>query len=296
MTRNYIRNLFSFLLLITVSLAFIGGDCSSDPDEPSPQNPPVQRDTVTAPTNLVLKLDAIPGGSSFALLLWNSSSSDTSTNFKGYIVSTYLLNENDEIDTLLSTVSVGKNTHTYTITELLWGTRYKSYIAAELNNGTRSDSVSTAVFGGIYYNVDGVIDEYSLNVLAQSGYGWDVNNGNGNSYSYISLNSNNIDLHMRRDGTQLKFYSPNVQSPGTRTTLIRSLGTGDDAFENTVLQEPNLTEVNVNNGEVYLLKTDDNHYIKIHVTGIQNKTGPPAYSEVQFEYKVQPIENLRVLK
>jgi hypothetical protein len=292
MIKRDIRYLVTVLIMFTVSFAFIGGDCSSDSEDPEPTPP----GSVQPPTNLSIELDAVPGGGSYALIAWSSSTDENNANFRGYDVNTYIVDENGIIDTIIGSYQGARSPRTYTLSSLERGVRYKTYVSAVLNDGTRSDSVATPVFGGVYYNNNGVIDEFSSNNGAESGYGWDPVTGAGNQYSYTSSNVSNIDLHLRSEDGQLKFFSPNIQSPGTKTTLIRLIGTGDDAFDQVNLEEPNLTSVNVNEDEVYLLKTDEGYYIKVWVKDINLVVSVPPYNEVSFEYKVQPIEGLRILK
>jgi hypothetical protein len=292
MIKRDIKYLVTVLVVFTLSFAFIGGDCGSDTEDPDS----TLKTSVAAPTNLSIELDAVPGGGSYAFIAWSSSTDENNDDFKGYSVNTYIVDANGTIDTIFDSHQGSESPRTYTLNSIEWGVRYKTYVSAVLNDGTRSDSVATPVYGGVYYNNNGVIDEYSSNASAESGYGWDPNTGAGNQYAYTASNVANIDLNLRSEGGQLKFFSPNIQSPGTKTTLMRLIATGDDAFDQVNLEEPNLTSINVNKDEVYLLKTDENFYIKVWVKDINTVTTDPAYSEVQFEYKVQPIEGLRILK
>jgi hypothetical protein len=292
MARRDIKYLVTVLVLFTVSFMFIGGDCGSGDEDPEP----TPTGSVAAPTNLDIELDAVPGGSSYALITWSSSTDENNANFKGYNVNTYIVDENGTIDTLIDAHQGAKSPRNYTLNTLVWGTRYKTYVTAVLNSGIKSDSVATPVYGGVYYNNNGVIDEFSSNNAAESGYGWDPGTGAGNKYSYTSGNASNIDLHLRSDNGVLKFYSPNTQTPGTKTTLIKLVGTGDNAFDQVTLEEPDLTSIIIKDDEVYLLKTDEGYYIKVWVKDINPVVSIPPYSEVQFEYKVQPIKGLRILK
>ncbi len=288
MNRNF-RFLVTILSIFTASFAFIGGDCTTDSE-----NPPIAGG-VGAPANLTLTIDANPGGSSFAIISWDASANESDDNFRGYRISTYQLDSTNAVDTLLSSDQVSKTTRIHTVSDVQRNVRYRTYVVAELNDGSRSDSVATPVYGGIFYNNNGSIDEYMASGPAESGYGWDVFTGAGTQYAYTAGNAANIDIHLRDDNGQLTFYSPNIQSPGTKTTLFRLIGTGDDAFDQTELEEPDQTSIAVNDDEVYLIRTDEGNYIKIWISQISD-VGSPAYSNVRFEYKVQPIQGLRVLK
>jgi hypothetical protein len=71
------------------------------------------------------------------------------------------------------------------------------------------------------------------------------------------------------------------------------LDKGQAAFDETDLVEPTSSSIAVIADNVYLLKLQSNHYVKVWVRELTN---PGGFQRISFTYKVQPIEGLRVLK
>lgn len=279
------KSLIIFLTFVTLSFAFIGGDCGTQTTAP-----PV---TVLPPSNVDLTVDAIPGGNSYALVSWDPSSDEGTSDFKGYRISTYVLDASNNILSTHSNSIVPKNTHVATINSVTRGTKFISYVSSELNDGTKSDSVATKIYGGVYYNNDGVIDEYSVSSQTSSGYGWNSSAGIGTQYAFTQSNAPAIDIHMRVQGGILKFFSPVKFLQGGKTTLFSDIDSGQVAFSKTELDDPEFDEINVVNDHVYLLKTQENNYIKVWVKRIDVVNN---LNTAYFDYKVQPITNLRIVK
>ena len=284
---------FKFLLVslsyLLITLLLIPGCTSDTSTNPQPAA------SVAPPTNIDLLVDAVTvGGGSYALISWNPSTDESKSDFKGYRINTYIVNSSNAITGTFSSDLVPKSTHTQTVNSILRGTRYISYVRAELTDGTKSDSVATQIYGGVYYNNDGVVDEYTTGTSTKSGFGWNVSSGAGNQYSLTSANATSIDLYMVYSGG-LKFNSPknNINLSGAKTTLFGIVGTGQDAFDQTTLDEPTFSVVDVAADQVYLIKTQEGNYIKIWVKsiGFTNNVNT-AY----FDYKVQPIVNLKLVK
>jgi hypothetical protein len=266
----------------------MGGDCSTDSNPPSTK-------TVAAPGGLTLKVDAVPGGNSYALISWTASPDENNNDFKGYRVITVELNSSNQIVSVFNEQAVPRTTRTYTIFSIGWNIRYKSFVVAELNDGTKSDSIATKVYAGVYFNNNGSIDSYTQSGQGQSGYGWNVNTGQGSQYPFVTNNAGVIDLHVRETTGTLFFYSPNGFGSQYKNTRMRLIGSGQAAFDETELQEPDETFLPVNDENVYLLRTQENYYIKIWVKSIQ-QIGNPPYFNISFDYKVQPVEGLRLVK
>jgi hypothetical protein len=290
MFTNSYKSFLFIIALLASSFMFIGGDCGTESDPPAASS-------VAAPTGVNLLVDANAGGGSFAVISWTHSADQGDADFSHYRVVTYTV---DSAGTVQSTFdvqdNVPKTSTTQIVNSISRGTRYRSYVWAVLSNGTRSDSVATRIYGGVYFNNDGSIDEFSSNGAAESGFGWDPNSGAGTQYAFTSSNFAFIDLHLRSDaGNNLLLYSPNVQG-GNKTTLLGLVGAGEAAFDKTDLEEPTLTSISVAANNVYLLKTQENNYIKVWVKAVNNVVSVPPYDNVTFDYKVQPIEGLRVVK
>ncbi|MFO7446342.1 MAG: fibronectin type III domain-containing protein [Ignavibacteriaceae bacterium] len=288
MIKRETKHLITVLTIFTVSLALIGGDCTTE-SEPGLVSLP------SPPTSLTLSLEAGAGGSSYSVVTWNPSADENREDFESYRVSTYTVDTNNVNIALVKDSITSKQTHTMQIHDIQRGTRYITRVAGVLEDGTNGNPIATTAYGGVFYNNNGSIDEFIESGPAQSGYGWDPVTGNGVQYAFTEENLPLIDLHLTMESDQLMFKSPNQVHTSGKVTFIDSIGAGSAAFSNTNLQEPAGTSVPVSDENVYLLKLSGNNYIKLWVKEI-GQIGDPPYSNVRFEYKVQPIEGMRILK
>jgi hypothetical protein len=288
MKNRRFRYLITVISFVTLGYMFSGGDCGTDTDDP----PPVT--SVAAPTNVRVVLDQ--ASSSFATVRWDHSPNQGEGYFAGYRVITY------EVDTAGTPISVfGQGeinvpaaSNSQAINSIVPMRRYQTFVTAVANNGVRSDSVGSIVYAAVFAS-EGKIDEYQLTGTAQSGFGWETFFGIGTQHPYTAGNAGSIDLHLRSatTGGQLNFYSPNLQAPGTRMTAFGLIGAGQDAFDQSQLDEPTSTSIAVVDNNVYLLKLESGHYVKIWV---KSTTSAGGFRTVNFDYKLQPIQGLRVLK
>jgi hypothetical protein len=299
---NKFKALSSVLAIFFLIFSLTGGDCGKQTTGPSAVK------TVAAPQNVSVVLGATPLDSavtqnSYAIVSWGASTDENNPDFRGYRIITVELNSSNQVKLNLEEKALDKSVKSYTVNDIQPMKRYKTMVVAELTDGTRSDSVQTPVYGGVYYNNNGSIDSYNSSGNSQSGYGWDISTGEGTQYSYIQANSKKIDLHMREESTGALFFkSPDFLDEllGTsyKYTKLDLIGYGQEAFDETIISKPDSlfrTEAPVSKDGVYLLKTQEGNYIKIWVKDIQ-QTGSPVYSNVKFYYKVQPITGLRILK
>jgi Fibronectin type III domain len=299
---NKLRKLFilSFFSLLIFSLT--GGDCGKQ------TTGPIALKKVAAPQNIKLSLGATPldssvSPSSYAVVTWDASADENNTDFRGYRIITEELSSSNQVKLNLEEKALAKSAKTYTVNGIQPMKRYKTYVIAELTDGTRSDSMDTPVYGGIYYNNNGSIDSYTSSGNSQSGYGWDITTGEGTQYTFNQANSKKIDLHLREESTGALFFkSPDYldELSGTsyKYTKMDLIGYGQEAFNETVIAKPDSlfrTEAPVSKDGVYLIKTQEGNYIKIWVKDYQ-QTGTPPYYNVKFYYKVQPVAGLRILK
>ncbi len=286
------------LFLFTIYFIFTAADCSksTEPEPPQSKAP-------NPPANVYVVVDAIAGGESFAIVSWDKSPQHDNSDFKGYIVVTYTVNQLGEPTNTVDSVFIPKiESRKRTISNIQRFVRYKSYVYAVNNDGKRSIPFGTVIYAGVFYG-EGMIDEFKLTGPAKSGYGWNPSTGAGSQYSFGQSNYPYIDLHMRTDSASnvLTFYSPNVKAayPGARTTKFAVVPkTAQDGFDLVEgLEEPTLSAVSVVKDNVYLLKTQDSIYVKVWVKNIRTTgSGTDAYKTAEFEYKIQPITNLRVVK
>lgn len=286
------------LFTLALYLSFTGSDCSksTEPEQPQSQAP-------NPPANVYVVVDAIAGGESFAIVSWDKSPQHDNSDFKGYLVVTYTVNQLGEPTSTIDSVFIPKiESRRRTIQNIQRFVRYKTYVYAVNNDGKRSIPFGTVIYAGVFYG-EGVIDEFKLTGTAKSGYGWNPATGEGSQYSFGQSNYPNIDLHMRVDSASnvLTFYSPNVKAAysGARITKFAVVPkTGQDGFDLVEgLEEPTLSAVSVVQNNVYLLKTQDSIYVKVWVKNIKTTgSGTDAYKSAEFEYKIQPITNLRVVK
>ncbi|MCX8056753.1 MAG: hypothetical protein N3F03_03970 [Ignavibacteria bacterium] len=293
---------FNKILLLILSLAltfpFIAADCAKSTEPEKPVSP-----APNPPSNVYVVVDAVAGGASFAIVSWDKSPQHDNADFKGYLVVTYRVNQlGDPLSTVDSVFIPKIESRKRVVQNIQRGVRYKSYVYSVNNDGKRSIPFGTVIYAGVYFG-EGVIDEFKLTGPARSGYGWNASTGTGSQYSFAQSNYPNIDLHMRLDSASnvLTFYSPNVKAafPGARVTRFAVVSkTGQSGFDLVEgLEEPTLAAVSVVKDNVYLLKTQDSIYVKVWVKNIKTTgSGADAYRTAEFEYKIQPITNLRVVK
>lgn len=284
----------SSFLIITFSIYFTScKENVTEPDQPKPAPNP--------PANVYVTVDAVQGGESFAIISWDKSPQHDDPDFKGYLVVTYRVNNLGEPISKFDSTFISKiESRKRTLANIGRGIRYKSYVYAENQEGKRSIPFGTVIFAGVYYGM-GEIDEFKLTGPARSGFGWNPATGQGTQYSFGSANYPYIDLHMRLENNVLTFFSPDVKAGTTgarktRFSLVpKTKQEGFDLVEN--LEEPSLASISVVKDNVYLLKTQDSIYVKVWVKNIKTTgTGTDAYQTAEFEYKIQPIVNMRVVK
>lgn len=285
MNRNKFRYLVTVLTFLTLGYMFSGGDCGTDNEDTPPAT------SVAAPTNMKVSLDQASG--SYARVSWSHSADQTRSDFAGYHVVTYEVDSTGNVLSTFEAVDVPKTATFQMVNSLDREIRYRTYVTAKLNNNVKSDSVSTIIYAAVISNT-GIIDEYQATGTAKSGYGWNAEIGiYGNQYEFVSANFDRIDMHVRDEGG-LKFFSPDTKG-GSRTTLFTLIGADQAAFDQAeMLEEPTQTSVALVANNVYLLKLESNHYVKVWVKQIQAVTG--GFDQVSFTWKVQPVAGLRVLK
>jgi len=282
---------FITLVVLFLSYLFMGGDCSTNDDEeiPPPDN------SVAAPGSFTFKVEAEAGGDSKVTFNWTSSSDENDTDFKGYRIITVEVDSNGNVTFIFQEQALSKTIKSHSINPLERGKRFKTFVLAERNNGIKSDSLETEIYAGVFYNVDGEIDSYVSVGSSMSGFGWNISNGVGTQYPYTQSNSNKIDLHVRELSDVPYFFSPGGLDPGFKLTRIKNIGSGQEAFDETDLPEADETFLEINLGDVYLVKTQELYYAKIWIKNIDPPNALRAYYIIQFDYKLQPIKNLRIL-
>ncbi|HSD62977.1 MAG TPA: hypothetical protein VLB50_04235 [Ignavibacteriaceae bacterium] len=260
------------------------------------ENPP----GVTAVQNVAVKINSDSTGSaSTAIISWDPSADQNDNDFSGYSVITYQLDANGNINSTFDKANLSKSTLSYTVDSIGTGVRFRTYIFSKLSDGTKSDSVGTIIYAGVFYRTDGIIDEYQPGDQTQiiCGFGWDEQTGTGYNIPYLNENANFIDMNMRQNSSGiLVFSSPALFSPGIRTTLFSLVGQGQAAFDQTDLTEPVNYSADVDSNNVYLVKLQEGIYVKVWVRDVRFITNsvPPFYNVI-FDYKLQPIVGLRVL-
>ncbi len=289
-----IRILLFFSGLLLLTLPFTGTGCSSS------DNPPAPSTGVAAPENVSLVINSDSTGQhSTAFITWDASPDENRSNFSGYKVLTYKVDENHNVISTHQVKGFPPSVHYFTIDSIGLNSRFQTFVFSELDDGTESDSTGTPVYAGVYYRTDGTIDQYKSGdtSIIKSGYGWNIQNGQGTNYLFDPSNAGTIDMIMRGEvNDSLTFYSPDQYPPGTRSTKFLKVGTGQDAFDQTNLTEPDKDSIRIDSNYVYLLKTMEGYYIKVWVKAIHYLAGAiPPYYNVVFDYKIQPIEGLKVL-
>ena len=281
---------FTTLVVLVLSYLFMGGDCSTDNNK---EVPPLIN-SVAAPGSFTFKVDAIAGGDSKVIFSWTASSDENDSDFKGYRIITVELDSNEH-ESVYQEQALSKTIRTHVIDPLERSKRFKTFLLAELNNGTKSDSLETDIYAGVFYNTDGEIDSYVDNSSSMSGFGWNVLTGVGTQYPYTQSNANKIDLHIRELGSDPYFFSPSGLDQGFKLTRIKNIGSGQSAFDETDLPEADETFLALNLGDVYLVKTQEEYYVKVWIKNITPPNAIQNYYTITFDYKLQPIQGLRIL-
>jgi hypothetical protein len=284
MSKQRRKFLITAILFLSLGYVFSGGDCGTDNDDPPPAT------SVAAPTSVDVSVSQASGH--FATVTWNHSSDNNRSDFTGYRVVTYEVDSAGTIISTFRTDNVPRTSNSQVINSIVPLKRFKTYVTAELSNNVKSDSVATKIYAAVFEN-NGSIDEFMETGTAQSGFGWDVDFGVGTKYSFTAGSAINIDMHARNTGNGLRFYSPSDYLPGVRSTSYELVGQGQAAFDETDLVEPTSSSIAVIADNVYLLKLQSNHYVKVWVKEIASTGG---FQTINFTYKVQPIEGLRVVK
>ncbi len=283
-----IKPLLFFVFMILTS-AFLVTGCGDD-DSTGPID-----DSINPPSDVKVVIDATEIGGSIAQITWTSSTSEANSNFRGYVVITDTTTVDGTTLGRVDSTFLNKSESDFkNISNLERGKYYQTRIYSLGNDGRNSNTVESIVYAGVYAR-SGVIDEYSPAYnTAQSGYAWETLFFGGSKLSFTSANFNFIDLHLRVMSGKLSFVSPKLVEPAARQTFYEELaGTAEAAFDKAEdLPEPTKTQIEIKVDKVYLLKTQDNYYIKIWVKEINQGD----FKTVNFDYKVQPISGFRVLK
>lgn len=287
---------FTVLLILFITGLFFAAGCNSSDSGTQP----VPGNQLAPPTNISVSLSGASGTA--ARVTWTKSTDNSAADFAGYYVIT---NKVDSVGTNLGKADsalVVKTDSAFHVISLdpSRSTYYQTKVYSVKGDGTRSQAATSVIYAGVYETTGATIDEYStIASAAKSGYGWDPFLGLGTQLAYSAGNAAKIDLHLRMDGAALKFFSPNnskVSITNGHNTLISLLGTGKAAYDKAEgLAEPALNELEITPDNVYLIKTQGGIYVKIWVKSV-GKAGSNSYNTVTFDYKLQPIAGLRVLK
>ncbi len=282
MSKNISRTLFHSAVSLILVFIFTGGDCLTD-------NNPYSK--IEAPQSVRIIMDADTGGDSYAIVTWSASVDENDPDFNGYYVGTYELNAANQLVALYQENTTMTDTFMF-VEPVERGKKYISYVKALSKEKRNSDSIATKIYSGVYSDTSQTISNFTTS----NSFGWNVTNGTDSTYALNITNTSFIDLVMIVQGSNLNFISPNQFPPGSRVTRIEVIGQGLSAFNETNLSEPLfLNPLLVEEDNVYLLKTQDNFYIKLWVRDIFISTGLPAEVTVTFDYKLQSIAGLLVL-
>jgi predicted secreted protein len=289
MLNSRIKLMLRFCIVCILSFSFIGGDCSTNGDEDLPPE-----NSVASPGSFTFKVEAVAGGDSRVVFNWTASADENETDFKGYRITTVELNNSNQVVSTFQEQALGKNIKTHNINPLERGKRYRTLLVAELNNGIKSNTLQTDIYAGVFYNTDGKIDAYFENSSSMSGYGWDFETGVGTQYPYTQSNAGKMDIHLEEFRSAPYFFSPSLDT-GFKLTRMKNIGSGQTTFDETDLPEADETFLPVNLGDVYLVKTEEGFYAKVWIKSITPPGTSQNYYTITFDYKLQPINGLRIL-
>lgn len=282
MSKNISRTFFHLAVSLILVFVFTGGDCLTD-------NNPYRK--IAPPRSVNIVLGETSGSQSSVRVSWVKSDDSDDTDFNGYSVGTYELNVSNQVVSQYRFNTIASDT-SITISPVEKGKRYISYVTSLSKEKRNSDSVATKIYSGVYERTS---KELSNNILRNS-FGWNTNNGSDSVYSLNNNTTLFVDIVLNIQGTSIYFVSPNQFPPGSRATRMEMIGQGLSKFNDTELSEPLfLNPLLVEEDNVYLLRTQENFYIKLWVKDISISSGLPAEIKVTFDYKLQSIAGLLVL-
>ncbi len=283
------RKMWLGKLLLAVGMIILGLACEGE-------NPVAPSEEFAPPTNLTYITD-----SSSVTLMWNHSPDNGLDDFLGYFV---YVAESSIVslgaDSLLDPYKANREPVTdnsYSVGGLTRGQRYYFHVRAvkgpdtleyTLSNPTNEVHTSPVLIG------TGTLYEFSSPLGNPSGYDF----SGSRAYFMVHDNANYIDIYLgtteEDDGAgDLTLKSPHiVQSTHpeweSRISYIKSLGTGWDNYNQTAddFSTPEYHYERVYTGRVYAIKTPDNHFVKLEVTGT---SGTFPNRTVTFRYAYQEI-------
>jgi hypothetical protein len=281
------KSLFASLFLAAALFFVAGCDDSTDPEDVTELAPP---------TGAYVSLDQ--ASSSYALVGWSASTDESKDDFVGYKIITYEVSSTGAKVAKFDSVNVNKPTHTATVSSLVAGKYYKTYIHSLMDNNDFSVALETNIYGGVVVKANATVDQTHSSASAKSGYGWGTA-GDGVQSSYSSANAANIDLVCRKEtnGEIYTFYSPaSLDNPltGARTTKFLALSE-DDWSKSDFKTDPTAVSATAAVGNVILIKTQDNEYVKVKIKSVA-KAGSNDWTTVTFDYKYQNVTGLRAAK
>ncbi len=178
------------------------------------------------------------------------------------------------------------------------GAYYRTYIRSLHANGyyVSQTEAASCIYG--YEILDsGQVDEMSLAREAKSAYGWN-NSGAGSQYVFNSANANSIDICCVKEDSLFILSSPAaVQNAPAGARQTKFLKLGADYWETVaaIPADPIYNKTAVSEGDVILLKTQDDYYIKLKIKKI-SAAGSSPYSTIAFDYRFQTMQGLRAAK
>ncbi|MDM7915427.1 MAG: hypothetical protein ACE15D_09545 [Candidatus Eisenbacteria bacterium] len=285
-----VRAPLATLAVFGIALLFAGLGCSDDNETKPPEE-------LAPPTSL----DAVNGDGEI-VLTWDASPDEGATNFDGYEI--YRGTQSLASLTLQQLEQyrighAGETVHTYT-DNVTNGTLYYYHVRSINTADDQSEASNEITAAGRAEGTDVIIEEFE----AEGASGFNFASGDP-----VALDQSNEDRFTLTDiylgtgasdddpGSPLALKSPHLLSRlnaewDSRIAQIKLLGNGADSWETRTTNDTGMSNQSGVDavGNVYAIKTPDNHWGKIWVQEIDDAN--PGSRKITFRYAYQPTAGL----
>lgn len=250
---------------------------------------------VLAPPQKVVVKIYFDNGYPEALVSWSPSPQENLKDLIGYEALTYNLKKDGDRYFPGQGGASGKK-RSIKVGQLYKGAYYRTYIQSIHADGYPAPEIASCIYG--YEILDsGQVDEMSTMADAKNAYGW---NKDGAGYQFVlsSAKTDSIDICCIKEGSSYILSSPAaVENAPAGARQTKFLKLEKDLWE-TVINIPfELTndKVAISEGDVIILKTQDDYYIKLKIKSIAS-SGSNSNSAIAFDYRFQTMQGLRAAK
>lgn len=262
----------------------------------APQETEVYNTKEIAPPKIISMYMRFNNGAPEAVIYWSPSLDEEFKDFYGYTAITYVVSKEGEKGFPVGLSFLSKDEHSVIVKLDNKNMYLKTYVHATHVNNYLSPDAETYIYG--YEILDsGKIEEMSAAPETKSAYGWNKS-GAGSQYVFSSAKTDSMDICCVRKDGQLSLYSPSaIENAPAGARQTKFLKFGKDFWETVVSSPVELIndKVLISEGDIILLKNQDNYYIKLKIKSI-TPSGSNSYSTVAFDYRFQTVQGLRAAK